>query len=154
MLSIDSSAEAERIDEGIHEKAVVARSFLVSTRIARLWRSKCRRIIHERNLEIENLVLEIFDCQQLVCGQIVWIGEEALRPAQCGKTIVWGLAQTTPTAWNGGAILDPKDGKTYRLSATYQPDGELRARIFLGIEPLGQTKMLKRVDIHSFSGRC
>ena len=103
---------------------------------------------------IENLVLEIFDCQQLVCGRIVWIGEEALRPAQCGKTIVWGLAQTTPTAWNGGAILDPKDGKTYRLSATYQPDGELRARIFLGIEPLGQTKMLKRVDIHSFSGRC
>src|ERR1700688_94074 len=29
---------------------------------------------------IENLVLEIFDCQQLVCGRIVWIGDETLRP--------------------------------------------------------------------------
>jgi len=103
---------------------------------------------------IENLVLEIFDCQQLVCGRIVWIGDQALRAAQCGKTIVWGLAQATPTAWNGGAILDPNDGKTYRLSATFQPDGELRARIFLGIEPLGETKMLKRVDLDTFSGRC
>jgi uncharacterized protein (DUF2147 family) len=103
---------------------------------------------------IENLVLEIFDCQQLVCGRIAWIGDESLRPTQCGKTIVWGLAQATPTAWNGGAILDPTDGRTYRLSATFQPDGELRARIFLGIEPLGKTKMLKRVDIGSFSGRC
>ena len=103
---------------------------------------------------IENLVLEIFDCQQLVCGRIVWIGDETLRPTQCGKTIVWGLAQATPTAWNDGAILDPTDGKTYRLSATFQPDGELRARIFIGFEPLGQTKMLKRVDIRSFSGRC
>jgi len=103
---------------------------------------------------IENLVLEIFDCQQLVCGRIVWIGDESLRQTQCGKTIVWGLAQATPTAWNDGAILDPNDGKTYRLSATFQPDGELRARIFLGFEPLGQTKMLKRVDIRSYSDRC
>ncbi len=60
----------------------------------------------------------------------------------------------TPTAWNDGAILDPTDGKTYRLSADFfQPDGELRARIFIGFQPLGQTKMLKRVDIRSFLGR-
>jgi uncharacterized protein (DUF2147 family) len=103
---------------------------------------------------IENMVLELFDCQQLVCGRIVWIGEVAKRPTQCGKTIVWGLVQRGPTAWQGGAILDPNDGKTYRLSATFQPNGELRARIFEGIELLGKTKMLKRVDVNSLSGWC
>jgi uncharacterized protein (DUF2147 family) len=104
--------------------------------------------------KIDNLVLEIFDCQNLVCGRIVWLGDRTLRPAQCGQTIVWGLAQASPTAWNGGEILDPTDGKTYRLSATYQTDGELRARIFMGVELLGQTKMLRRVDMSTLSGRC
>jgi uncharacterized protein (DUF2147 family) len=103
---------------------------------------------------IENLVLEIFDCQQLVCGRIVWIDEAAKRPTQCGKIIVWGLAQTGPITWKGGAIFDPNDGKTYRLSATFQPNGELRARIFQGIELLGKTKMLKRVGVNSLSGWC
>jgi len=103
---------------------------------------------------IENMVLEIFDCQQLVCGRIVWIGEEAKRPAQCGQTIVWGLAQRGPTVWEGGAIHDPNDGKTYNLSATFQPNGELRARIFEGVELLGKTKMLRRVGANSLTGWC
>ena len=103
---------------------------------------------------IENLVLEIFDCQQLVCGRIVWIDDAAKRSAQCGKIIVWGLLQTGPTTWKSGAIFDPNDGKTYRLSATFQPDGELRARIYQGIELFGKTKMLKRVDINSLPGWC
>jgi uncharacterized protein (DUF2147 family) len=103
---------------------------------------------------IENMVLEIFDCQQLVCGRIVWIGEEAKRPTQCGKTIVWGLSQKSPTVWKDGAIHDPNTDKTYSLSATFQPDGELRARIFQGVEVLGQTKMLRRVGEKSLSGWC
>ena len=103
---------------------------------------------------IENLVLDIFDCQQLVCGRIAWIDDAAKRATQCGKIIVWGLTQTGPTTWKGGAIFDPNDGKTYRLSATFQPDGELRARIYQGIELFGKTKMLKRVDLNSLSGRC
>ena len=103
---------------------------------------------------IENMVLEIFDCQQLVCGRIVWIGEEAKRPTQCGQTIVWGLAQKAPTVWEGGAIHDPANGKTYSLSATYQPDGVLRARIFEGVEVLGKTKMLRRVGEKSLPGWC
>src|SRR5580704_7611083 len=38
---------------------------------------------------IENLVLDIFDCQLQVCGRIVWIGDPSRRPSQCGRTIVW-----------------------------------------------------------------
>jgi hypothetical protein len=44
---------------------------------------------------IRDLVLN-FDCQRAVCGRIVWIGDAARRPAQCGQTIVWGLEAQSP----------------------------------------------------------
>ena len=52
---------------------------------------------------IRDLVLHIFDCQHAVCGRIVWIGDAARRPAQCGKTIVWGLEQKGPNEWTEGS---------------------------------------------------
>ena len=72
---------------------------------------------------ISGLVVHIFDCQLLVCGQIVWIKDVSRRASQCGKTIIWGLEAKGPTDWGGGSILDPNNGKTYQLSATYEPDG-------------------------------
>jgi uncharacterized protein (DUF2147 family) len=103
---------------------------------------------------IRDLVLHIFDCQHAVCGRIVWIGDPARRPAQCGRTIVWGLEQKGPNEWTEGSILDPDDGNTYRLSATYETDGTLHARIFKGIPLLGKTEILKRVDVQKLTGRC
>ena len=103
---------------------------------------------------IRGLVLHIFDCQLSVCGRIVWIKDATLRPSQCGMTIIWGLEANGPAEWAGGSILDPNNDKTYRLSATYQPDGTLRARIFIGVPILGTTEILKRVDVRSFTGQC
>lgn len=103
---------------------------------------------------IKDLVLNIFDCQQLVCGRIVWIKDPARRPAQCGRTIVWGLAPNSSSSWTGGSILDPDNGSIYRLSATFEQDGMLHARIFRGIPVFGKTEILKRVDLRSFTGRC
>jgi uncharacterized protein (DUF2147 family) len=103
---------------------------------------------------VHNLVVRIFDCQHQVCGRIVWIKEVAKRPSQCGQTIIWGLAPTAQNEWAGGAILDPNDGKTYQLSASYQRDGTLHARIFKGIPLLGETEILTRVELRNFEGRC
>ena len=104
---------------------------------------------------IRGLVVDIFDCQLLVCGQIVWIKDVSRRASQCGKTIIWGLEAKGPTEdWGGGSILDPNNGKTYRLSATYEQDGTLRARIFKGIPLLGRTEILTRVDVRSLTGQC
>lgn len=103
---------------------------------------------------IEDLVLDIFDCQQFVCGRIVWINDPARRPSQCGRTIVWGLKQAAPAEWKGGSILDPDDGTTYRLAAKEDADGSLHARIFHGVELFGKTKILRRVDLAALSGRC
>jgi uncharacterized protein (DUF2147 family) len=103
---------------------------------------------------IQDLILNIFDCQNLVCGRIVWIKDPARRPSECGQTIVWGLASTGPAEWTGGSILDPDDGKIYRLAATLQPDGTLHARIYKGVPLLGQTKILRRTDLRSVTGQC
>jgi uncharacterized protein (DUF2147 family) len=103
---------------------------------------------------IKNLVINIFDCANLVCGRIVWLGESAKRASQCGRTIIWGLERQSPSVWTGGSILDPNDGKTYRLSATYELDGTLRARIFMGVPIFGKTEILKRIDTKSLPGLC
>lgn len=80
-------------------------------------------------------------------------GEPAKRASQCGRTIIWGLVRQSPSVWTGGSILDPNDGKTYRLSATYEPDDTLRARIFIG-PVFGKTEILKRIDTMSLPGLC
>jgi hypothetical protein len=88
---------------------------------------------------IQDLALYIFDCQPAVCGQIVWIKDASRRASQCGKTIIWGLEAKGPAEWTGGSILDPDNGKTYRLSATYEPDGTLHAQIFVGVPLFGKS---------------
>jgi uncharacterized protein (DUF2147 family) len=103
---------------------------------------------------IQDLVLNLFDCQNLVCGRIVWIKDPARRPSECGQTIVWGLAATGPAEWTGGSILDPDNGEIYRLSATLQSDGTLHARIYRSLPLLGRTKILKRTDLRSLTGLC
>ena len=103
---------------------------------------------------IRNLLINIFDCANRVCGRIVWLGEPAKRASQCGRTIIWGLERESPSVWTGGSILDPNNGETYRLSATYEPDGTLHARIFKGVPLFGKTEILERVDAKALPGLC
>ena len=102
---------------------------------------------------IHNLVLRGYDCQQSICGRIVWM-KDAKSSSQCGQTIIWGLTPVTQNEWAGGAILDRNDGKIYQLPATYDPDGTLHARIFKGIPLFGKTEILNRVDVRNLTGRC
>src|ERR1700739_251583 len=101
-----------------------------------------------------DLVLNIFDCQRLICGRIIWLKDSSRRSAQCGKTIIWGLQSKGPTDWDGGSILDPNNGITYQLSAKYEPDGTLHARIFKGASWLGKTEILTRVDVRKLNQIC
>ena len=133
---------------------------------------------------IRGLVVHIFDCQLLVCGQIVSIKDVSRRASQCGKTIIWGLEAKGPTDWGGGSILDPNNGKTYQLSATSRTnfqrhpaprknrnsDARRRAkshRAVLTMGQLGSVYLLSsqivnffrppnmtRVPVLSFSGHC
>lgn len=43
--------------------------------------------------------------------------------------------------WNGGSILDPKNGKTYKAKISLQENGEkLKVRGFIGFSLLGRTQ--------------
>ena len=102
---------------------------------------------------IRGLVVDIFDCQPLVCGQIVWIKDVSRRASQCGKTIIWGLEAKGPTEdWGGGS--NPRSEQREDLPIIGDMDGTLRARIFKGIPLLGRTEILTRVDVRSLTGQC
>jgi uncharacterized protein (DUF2147 family) len=103
---------------------------------------------------IRDLILEIYRCQDFVCGRVAWVKDPKRRQLDCGRTIVWGLAPAGPGTWNEGSIYDTTDGNTYRLNATLNPDGTLHARIFRGIPLIGKTEILRRVERGSQTEWC
>lgn len=57
-----------------------------------------------------------------------------------GMTILWGL-KPDGSEWNGGEILDPKNGKIYRAKAKLVDGGKkLEVRGFIGMALLGRTQ--------------
>jgi uncharacterized protein (DUF2147 family) len=80
------------------------------------------------------VAVQIFECQGLLCGRILWLKiprdpqgqldrdkknpDPAVRQRRlCGLTILWGLHPAGPDRWEGGWFYNPDDGKTYRASA-------------------------------------
>jgi uncharacterized protein (DUF2147 family) len=103
---------------------------------------------------IQDLVIDIFDCQNAVCGKIIWLRDAERRSDQCGRQIIWGLLPDDNRHWSQGTILDPDNGKSYSLSAVLEPNGTLKARIFSGMPLFGKTEILRRVDRHTLTGKC
>jgi uncharacterized protein (DUF2147 family) len=108
----------------------------------------------EGTWKVQDLVLDVFNCQKAFCGKVVWTKSPQRRQADCGRTIVWGLSPDGPKTWSGGSIYDTTDGNTYRLSATLESDGTLHARIYRGVPLLGKTEVLTRVPPRSLDGWC
>lgn len=62
-----------------------------------------------------------------------------------GMRFVWGLREGKEY-WQGGNILDPRNGKIYRSRALLSSDGsELEVRGFLGFSLLGRTQVWRRI---------
>jgi uncharacterized protein (DUF2147 family) len=57
------------------------------------------------------------------------------------------LADGKSGKWEGGEILDPEDGKTYRARLALSPDGRrLDVRGYIGTPLLGRTQTWQRVE--------
>jgi uncharacterized protein (DUF2147 family) len=103
----------------------------------------------------DRVVIDIFGCDNVLCGRVVWLRNPKLRTAEmCGRTIVWGLTPSGPEQWTGGSLFDPEDGNTYSLSATLQSDGTISARIYEGFSLFGRTELLRRIAPYSLRGWC
>lgn len=60
-----------------------------------------------------------------------------------GLTILWGLKKNGDNVWDGGKILDPKNGKIYRAKVTLEGN-TLLVRGYVGISVLGRTQTWRR----------
>lgn len=61
-----------------------------------------------------------------------------------GMTMMWGLKQDGDE-WNGGKILDPKNGKTYKCKIKTKNGGQaLDVRGYIGFSLIGRTQTWKR----------
>ncbi len=56
-----------------------------------------------------------------------------------GATVFSGLKNTGGNTYDGGTITDPKNGKSYSLSASHS-GGTLQMRGYMGIKALGRTQ--------------
>lgn len=69
-------------------------------------------------------------------------GERHDQPV-IGMTILWDLHRHGD-AWDGGEILDPEEGKTYRCTLHVADDGKLEVRGYIGVALLGRTQVWER----------
>ena len=72
-------------------------------------------------------------------------GEFKDKPIE-GLTFMWGLTGGG-REWSGGQVLDPEEGKIYRVKLKLSPDGRtLEVRGFVGVSLFGRTQRWTRAD--------
>lgn len=72
-------------------------------------------------------------------------GQRKDQPIE-GMTIMWAVSRDGDK-WDGGKILDPKNGKTYKVSLTVTNDGQsLDVHGYIGFSLLGRTQTWQRVE--------
>lgn len=57
-----------------------------------------------------------------------------------GMKIMSGLKQDKPGHWSGGEILDPKEGKIYKVKVSTEDGKKLDVRGYIGIALIGRTQ--------------
>jgi uncharacterized protein (DUF2147 family) len=117
------------------------------------------------------VAVQIFECEGLMCGRIVWLlvprnpqGQlnldkknpvPALRRRKlCGLTIIWGMRPAGSNRWVEGWFYNPDDGKAYSVTAQLKSDDVIVARICAGVPIFGKAKTLARVAHETSEGWC
>lgn len=102
--------------------------------------------ISERNGVYEGNLVKIFskpgENENMVCDKC----EGAERGAPLlGLTLIKGMRRNG-MSYEGGTIMDPRDGSVYRALMKLSPDGQkLEVRGYLGISLFGRTQVWKRL---------
>jgi uncharacterized protein (DUF2147 family) len=72
-------------------------------------------------------------------------GERKNKPVE-GMTILWGLSKDGD-GWSGGQILDPKNGKVYKLKMTLDDGGrKLDVHGYIGFSLMGRSQIWQRQE--------
>lgn len=102
-------------------------------------------------------IVEIYEEDGKIFGKIskiLTVGEENKVCSECkgdlknepitGMVILQNLVEDG-SEWNGGTILDPNNGKTYKCYATLDGDDKLKVRGYIGFSLIGRTQYWYRV---------
>jgi uncharacterized protein (DUF2147 family) len=87
--------------------------------------------------------------------KVYWRGQKQQRCVHCqgdlknqpieGMRILWGLQKASANHWTGGYILDPHNGRVYRVNIKKQGE-KLFVRAYFGVSLIGRTQ-----EWHSYS---
>jgi len=100
--------------------------------------------ITEHNGELQGKVLQVLQSSEgphPLCRKCE--GERKDQPVE-GMTILWGVARDGDT-WGGGRILDPHNGKTYKVKLRMLDNGQkLDVHGYIGFSLLGRSQVWER----------
>jgi uncharacterized protein (DUF2147 family) len=115
-------------------------------------------------LEGGEVAIEMFDCNGLLCGRIVWLkpdddggaGVRVSNPQSplCLQTVMRRLRPVAPGRWQGGSLYDPRDGRSYSVILQAKSADVLSARAYLGLPAFGESQLLHRVRDLPREGWC
>ena len=102
--------------------------------------------ITEENGELTGKVLEVLDSPagpHPLCKPCQ--GERKDQPVE-GMTILWG-AKKDGASWDNGQILDPENGKIYRVTLTLLDGGQkLEVHGYVGFSAIGRSQIWQRQE--------
>src|SRR5205814_8934103 len=102
--------------------------------------------ITEQDGELSGKVLQVLESPEgphALCRPCE--GERKDQPVE-GMTILWG-AKKDGASWGGGQILDPENGKIYRVTLTPRDGGQkLEVHGYIGIPAVGRSQTWQREE--------
>ena len=96
--------------------------------------------------------IEIVDCNNKLCGRIVWLEEGQPREA-CGRAVIGDVKFVGDGKWDKGWIYDPELDAKFDVELTPLANGTLQVLGYAGLKALSETMVWKRapVDIKTCS---
>jgi uncharacterized protein (DUF2147 family) len=110
----------------------------------------------------EKSLVRVTETGGVLTGKVEKLLDPARQDAKCdkctddrkdqpvlGMTLIKGVKQNAdhPERWDGGEILDPNNGKTYKVRITPVDGGKtLEVRGYIGAPLLGRTQTWSRVE--------
>lgn len=98
--------------------------------------------IYEDNGKLIGKVLKLINPERTICTACK--GSKKDQPIE-GMVILWDLEKESDSTWEGGKIMDPKNGKEYKCKLTLSDSNTLDVRGFIGFSLLGRSQTWYRV---------
>ena len=99
--------------------------------------------IYEKNGKVFGKIVEILEVEHRYKKCILCEGDDKNKPI-LGLTFIKGLTKDG-NEYNGGKVLDPKNGKLYKCYITLVGKDKLKIRGYIGLSLFGRTQYWYRV---------